>query len=87
MGTVGALWAGRQEAVGAGAGVALEEVDSNGIESVVSGDHFVFVAIDGESDSDQQDDQRIELALVNLNAHLDDAEEELDTYVYVNDNE
>ena len=41
MGTVGALWA-RQEAVGARAGVALEEVDSNGIEYVVSGDHFVF---------------------------------------------
>ena len=43
VGTVGALWA-RQEAAGAGAGVALEEVDSNDIESVVSGDHFVFVA-------------------------------------------
>ena len=70
---------------GQGAGVALEEVDSNDIESVVSGDHFVFVAIDDESDSDQEDDQPIELALVNLNAHLEEAQEELDAYVYVND--
>ena len=42
MGTVGALWA-RQEAAGAGAGVVSEEVDSNDIESVVSGDHFGVV--------------------------------------------
>ena len=84
MGPVAALWA-RQEAAGAGAGVALEEVDSNDIESVVSGDHFVVVAIDHESDSDQEDDQPIELALVNLNAYLEEAQEELDAYVYVND--
>ena len=57
------------------------EVDSNDIKSVVSGDHFVFVAFDDESDSDQEDEQPIELTLVNLNAHPEKAVEELDAYV------
>ena len=37
----------------------------------------LHVAIDDEGDSNQKDDQPIELALINLNARLEKAEKEL----------
>ena len=90
MGTVGALWA-RQEAAEAGAGVALEEVNS--IIAMISSlsclatTSSLWLLMTKVTVIKKMTSQSSLHALVNLNAHLDseEAEKELDAYVYVND--